>query len=514
MRLGVDFGTTRTIVAAAMDGRYAVASFDVNGEYREYLPSIAVLQNQQLRFGWDAVAAIEDDSSQVQIVLRSIKRVISALEVDALVPELAPFEITAIELLTAFLTYVKKMVLHRSNLELNKRAKLTADISVPANANSRQRYLTLEAFKRAGFKTERMLNEPTAAAIEFAYQNRTAISDRSPKRYVVVYDLGGGTFDTTAVSLEGRSFELLVSEGIARLGGDDFDAAILDLAMEALGLPLPENRSLQERLLESCREAKESLRPTSRKLMVDLSRVIPDTTPAVLDVNDLYERCLPLVEQSLELIHSVFAALESHGIDPLNPRELGGLYLVGGGVLFPLVGKELRNQFKRKIQLAPQPHAATAVGLAIAGDDQAGILVREATTRHIGVWREAEAGADKIFDIILEKGTRPENDAPLVVERVYHPAHDLGHLRFMECGTLGPDGQPTGDIMPWREVHFPYDPALAEVKDLAKHPPQRLDGLSPQEIVETYRYDTDGAVSVTIENRSAGYRHTFNLGTP
>ena len=68
-----------------------------------------------------------------------------------------------------------------------------------------------------------MVNEPTAAAIEFAHRNLGTIGKRSPKRYVVVYDLGGGTFDTSAVSLEHRRFELIASEGIGELGGDDFD---------------------------------------------------------------------------------------------------------------------------------------------------------------------------------------------------------------------------------------------------------------------------------------------------
>ena len=87
-------------------------------------------------------------------------------------------------------------------------------VAVPANSSSRQRWLTLEAFRRAGFEPIGMLNEPTAAAVEFA-QRHLDLGKKSPKRYVVVYDLGGGTFDTSAVSLEGRRFELIASEGLA-----------------------------------------------------------------------------------------------------------------------------------------------------------------------------------------------------------------------------------------------------------------------------------------------------------
>src|SRR5690606_27645379 len=142
-------------------------------------------------------------------------------------------------------------------------------VAVPANAASRQRYLTLEAFRRAGFTPVAMLNEPTAAAVELAHLHLGELGKKSPKRYVVVYDLGGGTFDTSAVSLEGRRFVLIASEGIAERGGDDFDEIVLHAACSQLGIPMPTGAP-RAAALERAREAKESLRTASKKLLVDL----------------------------------------------------------------------------------------------------------------------------------------------------------------------------------------------------------------------------------------------------
>jgi hypothetical protein len=322
----------------------------------------------------------------------------------------------------------------------------------------------------------------------------------------VVYDLGGGTFDTSAVSLEGRRFELIAAEGIARLGGDDFDEIVLELACDQLKIaPDGVDRAAA---LERAREAKEMLKPTSKKLLVELGTL----GTATIDTAELYARCEPLIERTLAETDLLFERLRERGIDPEDPRELGGIYLVGGAAAFPAVAKRLRARFGKKLQLAPQPFAATAVGLAIAADPAAAVMVRETATRHFGVWREADGGADKIFDPLIGKST----DAPLVVERRYHPTHTVGHLRFLECGALDQAGQPVHDLVPWTDIYFPYDPALADrpIKpaELAPLSHERRPDLHEIEIAERYTYGSDGTIRVQIENVSRGYARTYELG--
>jgi molecular chaperone DnaK len=510
MRLGIDFGTTRTVVAAAVSGRYPVAVFETPHGFSEFVPGLAVRDAHGLEVGWEASAGL---GGHADAVVRSIKREVGARPPDDRLDAIG-LEETALELTTEYLRRLRRLLVERSNLEIEPDEPLEAMVAVPANAGTSQRYLTVEAFNRAGFRVIGMMNEPTAAAIEYAHNHIGSLGKRSPKRYVVVYDLGGGTFDTSAVSLVDRRFELYASEGIGRLGGDDFDERILDLALRATGREhYGMTPVLRARLLEACREAKESLAPTSRKLLVDFGRALPGVEPVTLDMNAVNEACEPLVERTIALLERILDRVREHGIDPANTRELGGVYLVGGATAFPLVGRMLRDRYKRKVLVAPQPHAATAVGLAMAADPLAGVLVREAVTRHFGVWREGEAGRSKIFDPIIHKGALPRGESVLVeIERSYRPVHAVGRLRFVECTDLGADGQPHGDLTPWCDILFPYDPSLAERGDLSLVPPeQRLSGPE-EEIVERYSYRRDGSIAIAIENRTRGYSRRYVLG--
>ena len=502
MRLGIDFGTTRTVVAAVDDGRHPVAAFDEGGEFRDYVPGLAALRDGRLVVGWEAARVLAEAGASDGppgapglAAVRSIKRVATELWPDEVVPGLGG--VTALELVTAFLTELRRAIVERSNLTSAGDGPLEAMVAVPASAASRQRWWTLEAFRRAGFAPIGLVNEPTAAAIEFAHRH-LELGKRSPKRYVVVYDLGGGTFDASAVSLEGRRFELIASEGLSRLGGDDFDELIVRAAG---GEPTAAT-------LERAREAKETLKATTRKLVVDLGA--PGGAPVTLDTAELYARATPLIERTLAQTELLFERLRERGIDPEDARELGGLYLVGGAAGFPAVGRALRARFGKKLQLAAQPFAATAVGLAIAADPRTRVQIHEALTRHFGVWREAAAGADKVFDPLLGKNTA--GDAPIVVRRRYRPAHAVGHLRFLECGGLDAGGQPVQDLVPWRDVYFPYDPALADRGDLAGVRADRRPELMANEIAETYTCARDGSISVVIENTSRGYARTYELG--
>ena len=499
MRFGIDFGTTRTVIAAVDHGRFPVAVFDTPRGYLDYLPGLAIAHQDRVDFGWDSLP-----ESQGALTLRSIKRVAGRLAPDDPVPGWNGRD-AALDLVTNYLRFVRRMLLNSSNLVIDPDEPLEAMVAVPANAGTGHRYLTVEAFSRAGFTVIGLMNEPTAAAVEFAFTN-LAETTRSPKRYVVVYDLGGGTFDTSAVSLTGRRFEMLKSEGIASLGGDDFDSIILDAALERSGRSKDDiSPSMLVRLLEMCREAKEGLTPNSRRLLIDLARVTPQMATTVLDVSEIYARCQPLVQRTVALLDRVFSNLAGYGIDVNNPRELGAVYLVGGSVHFPLVARTLRRLYHRKIQIASQPQATTAVGLAIAADPEARIFVRESSTRHIGVWREADDGRSKVFDPIVTKDTLPTDGQPIIVERRYRPVHSVGHLRFVECSDLDVDGRPCGDLVPWLDLYFPYSPNLAGRTDLSRMPTERSEALKTEEIVETYAYNLDGTLTIDIENRSRGY---------
>ncbi|MCH9687562.1 MAG: Hsp70 family protein [Deltaproteobacteria bacterium] len=519
--LGIDLGTTRTVVVAADRGSYPVASFDEGGSFCDHLPALAVHSQGRWWFGEAARARVVGDADD-HWATPSVKRTVSTLAPEAALPG-GPASTTAMGLLEAYLRWVADMVRTRSNLEIPEDAPLTAMVAVPANASTRQRYLTLEAFSRAGFSVTGMVGEPTAAAVEYAHREPVALSARSPKRYVVVYDLGGGTFDTAAVSLDGSRFSLLTSEGIERLGGADFDEEILELAFTGLveqGFEFATTTTVEHldastraAMLELCRDAKEGLRPGSRRLLLDFGSVLPDAPAVVLTTDTLYGRCRPHIDRTIAMVDRVLESLPQHGLDPSDPKQLGALYLVGGSVALPPVARALRERYGRKIKLSAQPHAATALGLAVAADPSARIRIREATTRHFGVWREALDGREKVFDPILSKDTLPPSEGePLVVERRYRPMHTVGHLRFLECSRLADDGRPAGDLTPWRQLRVPYDGADDSDDHAAEHRPVERTTAEGDEIVETYTHTQDGTITVEIANAAAAFRRRYVLG--
>ena len=222
MRVGIDFGTTHTVVAAVDRGNYPVVSFDGVDAW----PSIIAANTAgELRFGLDAAAVRHEPGWSV---LRSVKRLLNDAGPRTEV-NLAGRDYRLADLLTGFLAALKSDLQRHSNASVVPGETIETAISVPANASSAQRLLTLDAFVAAGFHVVALLNEPSAASLEYAHRYRSTITAK--REYVLIYDLGGGTFDASLLKMTGHANEVVISEGIQRLGGDDFDEAIVDLVL-------------------------------------------------------------------------------------------------------------------------------------------------------------------------------------------------------------------------------------------------------------------------------------------
>jgi hypothetical protein len=179
------------------------------------------------------------------------------------------------------------------------------------------------------------------------------------------------------------------------------------------------------------------------------------------------------------------------------------------------VYRHLRERFGQgRVRRSPHPFAATAIGLATFLDEEAGYELSDALTRHFGVWREADLGREVSFDAIFAKDTRlPRLDEPpLYAVRRYRPAHNLGHYRFVECGKLR-EGRPDGNLAPWDEIRFPFDPALRERGDLASVDVRRMEGEGP-EIEERYRCTAAGTFEVTLAVLDDGFSRTYRIARP
>ncbi len=499
MLLGIDYGTTRTVVAAADRGNYPVVSFqDEHDSPQDWFPSLIAFESDGSKRAYGFEAQIRRHESRWSVI-HSFKRQLATLGPESPV-DVGTDSLSALQVLTELLSQLHQDLFDRSNLRLGPHEPLEVMVSVPANANSNQRFLTLEAFRLAGFRVRGSLNEPSAAGVEYAHRYRTASRASTNREHVAVYDLGGGTFDASVIKMLDHQHEVLASEGIGWLGGDDFDHILLELALERAHIVnlAPEARLS---LLEECREKKEGLHPNTRKVVIDLGRALPGEREVIVSTNDFYERCRPLVERTIEATELALA-----GASDLNLRSLTAVYMVGGSSDLPIVSRTLRDHYGKQVRRSPYPHAATAMGAAIAADDEAGYQIREQFTRHFGVWREADGGSAVTLDVIFRK----ETALPVVGEKLrrvrrYHPAHNLGHFRFVECSKVDERGQPKGDITLWDELHFPFAPELEQETLLANIPVRRT-SLRDELIEEIYSCDAHGIIEVKITNHATRHQ--------
>ena len=532
MKLGIDFGTTRTVVACADRGNYPVLSFfDEAGDAHDFYPSVVAERGGELRFGFDALEAAAADPSFTAV--RSFKRLLADAHAGpGRTVTIGSATIAVDDLVTRFLVATREAVLTKSNLPKSAKPKAGAQpepmrsvVAVPANASGAQRFVTLDAFRRAGFGPVAMLNEPSAAGFEFTHRHRDTLTSR--RDHVVVFDLGGGTFDASLVRMRGRSHEVLSTGGVNRLGGDDFDTVLVDLVLARAGL---ERGAIEHaallRLVDQCRDAKERLNPSSRKISIDVELSLGEvakSSEVVVAVADFYEACTPLVERAIEAMLPVMSRLDSAApingdgdadAEPDALSDIAGIYVVGGASELPIVARALRQRFGRRVHRSPYPSAAIAIGLAIACDESAAFELSDRYSRTFGVFRESRAGAEITFDPIFTSDTAlpARAGAPIRCRRDYRAAHNVGHFRFFECNAVSDDGRPRGDMTVSGDVLFPFDPDLVAAVDLSRVPVERIGARGPR-IEEEYSLDEHGIVAITIKNLDAGFERVYRLGS-
>lgn len=514
MSLGIDFGTTHTVVAFADRGNFPLVSFETEaGEALDTFPSIVAARDGELRFGLDALAvAGEADWTQA----RSFKRLLSrhSLRTGGTIT-LGGREVALGELLTGFLRALDLALRTRSNLPralLKASPHFEAVVASPANAFCTQRFLTLEAFRAAGFTVRAMLNEPSAAGFEYAHRHARTLT--SSREHVLVYDLGGGTFDASLVLMTGVQHDVVQTAGLADLGGDDFDEVLMKLVADAAKLELAAlSPWFRRRLSDACRTAKEQLTPNTRRLTVDLESALGARAPTpvvTIAAADYAEACQPLVDRTIEVMQPLLRRLPD---EPGKRDDLAGVYVVGGASALPVVARTLRESWGRRVHRSPHPHGAVAIGLAIAADRETRFELTDRFSRHFGVFRETEHGRAASYDTIFGRDVELPKPGGPKLERVrrYRAAHDVGHFRFFECAAFDAKGAPQGDMAPLTDVYFAFDPARRG-QPLQGAPVRRLEGPGPL-ISERYSIDEKGLVQVVITDEDSRFSSAHALGS-
>jgi hypothetical protein len=307
----------------------------------------------------------------------------------------------------------------------------------------------------------------------------------------------------------------LTVAGSAHLVGEDFDRALFDLVDASIPGALSDLAPrVQSRLMEHARNVKEAIHPNTRRLFFEIGGQLSDTERTSLGLEpdavihlaseDYERRCRPLVERTLAELDRVSAG---------RAEELAGVYVVGGASQLPVVARTLRERFGRRVHRSAHPSGSVAMGLAAALDEQSEYELSDQLSRHFGVFREADGGRDVRFDSILSPDfvLPPRAGEERVIEREYHPAHNIGHFRFIECTRVDVTGTPSGDITGFAQVSFPFSRSLQEEQaDLRAIGVQRTEENGGV-VVERYAVDHAGIVTLTIQDRVTGYsqQHRF-----
>jgi molecular chaperone DnaK (HSP70) len=487
IRVGVDFGTTHTIVALVDDGNHPVLTlpFDYDGEplASDQTPSCLTWFRDRFYYGPAALRCFYDHLDEA-VLAPSIKRLLRDWQVGAVL-KVGAEDHPVLDLLAGFLSAVRNAVL--ASLDLPE-AVIETVIAVPANASSSQRFVTLEAFRRAGFQVLRILDEPVASGIQFVHE-RYKRWDRV-QADVIIYDLGGGTFDTTLLSIDHGRYDPLRSQGISHLGGDDFDEMLLELVEARIGSSFSDRD--RPRMRRVVREVKEGIGPYTQKLLVETPEGV-----AAVPIRAFHDAARPLIQKTIDLVDRVLTETKGRA-------EPDRIVLAGGGSLLAAIPKMLKERYGRaRIHQGLYPLASVAIGAAIQAGSP-GLTIEDRLTTHFGVLRVRNQG-EEYLDVIFEKGQkRPgPGQAALVRRPPYDPRHNIGRFRYLECDDLNPNGPlPAGETVYWNEILFPYDralnPAGRRAPDLGPADIVPADHLGHERIQEEYVLDEYGIVTARI----------------
>ena len=354
--LGIDLGTTNSEIAIYLDGRPEVLRDD---QGRIILPSVVGLtETGELLVG-------EEARNQFLLyperTVRSIKRRMGS---DAKV-QLGEREYTPQEISAIILSRLKEIAQARLGRPIRK-----AVITVPAYFSDTQRQATREAGEIAGLEVARIINEPTAAALVYE------AAQHQGKR-ILVYDLGGGTFDVSVVRIEQGVVEVISSHGNNHLGGDDFDHKIVEHVLEHLklkhGVDVADRPQAMARILRSAEDAKKQLSDHPYARIAEEYLAEHSGQPVNLDLElsrEEYEDMIaPFIEETLGAIH---IALESAG---LTSSQVDEILLVGGATRTPLIRRRLVEAFGTQPRGEVDPDLCVAMGAAIQGAAMTGTEV-------------------------------------------------------------------------------------------------------------------------------------------
>ena len=382
--IGIDLGTTNSCVAV-MEGKEVKVI--TNAEGGRTTPSVVAFKDGEIQVGDIAKRQTITNPNTVS----SIKRKMGTSETVTINGKsYTPQEISAMILQNL-----------KATAEAYLGEKVTeAVITVPAYFNDAQRQATKDAGRIAGLDVKRIINEPTAAALAYGI-------DKTDKEHtVLVFDLGGGTFDVSILSLADGTFEVIATAGNNRLGGDDFDEVIMNYLVEQFkkdeGVDLSKDKMAMQRVKDAAEKAKKDLSGV-KDVEISLPFISMGVngpvhmnyhlTRAKFDelTKDLVEKCLGPVRRALSDAK-------------MTPRDIDQVLLVGGSTRIPAVQELVKRELGKEPNKSVNPDEVVAMGAAIQGSvlkgDVKDVLLLDVTPLSLGI--ETLGG---VFTKLIERNT-------------------------------------------------------------------------------------------------------------